>query len=546
MAYRPFLIAGFQTAKDIGKEPWLIPQDAFETIENMYVNKGVLEKRLGFSEFARMKHGDTEQSTTAITGIKTYLNKGMPSLLIMDTARCNYYNPVDLSMTDISSDLATPADIFSGSASDFFHFVNFLGVGYMVNNVNQIHQWSGRETAVTPFNIKIDSDPKPNHIDTCRFLFIIDDRLVLLDTVERGDHFPVRLRFAPVLQTDFSASGSGTDDAESQLRISAAGKIGKTVFAYMEGPDGGSFWKIRRTGNTDIPLEWEQVTTTEGSRSPYSGIEFQDGLVAMGLTGVNFYDGFRMTNLGIPKIRDIMAEFNDALIGSVFGHYRNERTARHLLFSLADVDSSVVDRILDYNILENNFTKHKSQQSFFMNCMGGFNEQKVPTMLELDDVHTFDGDIVANITVDSRAILGSPTPRTFIGCRNSRVYKWNDGEFDGTDDDNGKIAILAKSARFNPFTKEGRKVACEKIGFLIDNDSDASFLVSVFKSTSSTAYKTKTISGDGSNDKFWAYVFCDGEIGDFHRIQISHTERGNTPKIHAIMPFFDRAGRLDA
>lgn len=545
MAYRPFLIAGFQTAKSIGLEPWLSPQDAFPTLENMHVNKGVLEKRKGYSPFAQMKHGSTAQTTTSIVGIKTYLKNGMPTLLIMDTTRVNFYNAVDGVMTDISSDLTTPADIFTGTASDFIHTVNWRGVIYMVNNVDQIYQWAGRENAAVPFNVQISSDTKANHVDTCQYLFVIDDRLVLLGTTEFGEWFPQRLRYSATLQTDFTASGSGTDDAETQERISAAGIVGKTVYAFFEGPDGGSLWRIRRTGNTDTPLEWDRVSKKEGSRAPYSGIEFNDGLAAIGLSNLLFYDGFELKFLALPHGRDILNEFNDAKIRSVFGHNQKDSDQRHLLWSLAGSSSSNIDRILDYNVLEGNLTIHKSEQSFFLNCMGAFNGQKVPSFNELDDVITFDGDIVANMTVDSRAVLGSPTPFTLIGGRNSRVYKWNDGEFDGTDDANGNIAINALSSRWNPFTKEGRKVACEKIGFLVDNNSDASFLASIFKSTSSTAYTSRTISCAGANDKFWVWKYCDGEIGDFHRVGISHTARGNTPRIHAIMPYFEAAGRLD-
>ena len=181
----------------------------------------------------------------------------------------------------------------------------------------------------------------------------------------------------------------------------------------------------------------------------------------------------------------------------------------------------------------------------FVNCIGGFTGQKVPTMAELDDVVAADGALISSITVDSRSVLGTPTPYTLIGCRNSRIYKWNDGEFDGTEDTSGEILITAHTIRMNPFIKKGLKVACEKVGFLVNNDSNASFLVSMYKSTSVIPYKTKTISCTGSNDKFWAWIYCDGQIGNFHKLEITHTERGNSPKIHAFMPFFDSAGRLD-
>lgn len=549
--YRPFLIADFKTGKAIGKEPWLVPQDAWPTLENMIVNKGVLEKRKGFSLFAQMKHGAVAQTTTPITGIKNHLKQGQPSLLITDNRRANYYNVVDGSMTDVSSDLGTPVDIFSGLLTDFFIFKNWLGVLYMVNNRDQIHQWDGPGNAVVPFNIQVSGDTKTNHIDTCQAIYVIDDRMVLLGPTEFGDWKQGRLRYSPVLQTDFTQPGGGTDDAETQGRITAHGMIGKTVFAFFDEGDTGSLWRIRRTGNADIPLEWDRVTSTDGSRSPFSGIEFNNGLAAIGLSNILFADGTAIKPikfLDLPNARDILTEFNDSFIRFVYGFKQRERDQRHLLFTFADSSSSAIDRILDYNADENNYTIHKSAQSFFINMIGGFSGQTVPSFIELDDVVTSDGDTMDNMDVDSREVLGSTSPFTLLGMTNSRVYKWNDGDFDGTDDTNGNIAMNALSARFNPFTKEGRKVACEKIGFLVDNDAGASFLTSIYKNSGSVAYKTKVISCDSADDtvdKFWVWIFCDGEIGDFHRIQISHTERGNRPRIHAVMPFFDSAGRLD-
>lgn len=544
--YQPFLISGFKTAKSIGLEPWLSPPDAFPTLENMIVNKGVLEKRLGFSLFAQMKHGAVAQTATPITGIHTYLHNSMPCLLIMDDARCNFYNPSvsPPTMTDISSVLGAPVDIFSGSSSDFFHFCNWQGVGYMVNNVDQIHKWEGRGNAVVPFDTKIDADdPLVNQINTCRFMFIKDDRFCLLDTVEFGVWCHARIRFSPVLQTDFSAAGSGYVDAPTQQRVCAAGYVGKNIAVYTQGGDSGTLWLIKSSGNIDIPFKWERITTTELIRSPYSGVEMKDGLAAVGATNIVFYDGFKIKDLDIPHIRDILSEFNDVFIRSVFGY--RQRDKRHLLLTFAESSSSSIDRILDYNIMENNWTIHKSEQSFFVNCIGGFTGQKVPIGAEIADVVAADVALIPDLTLDTRTVYGTPKPYTLIGCRNSRVYKWGDGEYDGTDDDNGKIAIKATSIELNPFVDKGLKVACEKIGFLVDNDSGASFLASIYKNTGTTTYQTKTISCDGSNDKFWAWIFCDGEIGNFHKLEITHTEKGNTPKIHAIMPYFDSAGALD-
>lgn len=552
--YKPFLISGFKTAKSIGMESWLSPSDAFPVLENMHVNKGVLEKRLGFSPFAQMVYGNPgiAEETTSITGIHTFLDNSMPCLLIMDskgtagvyTGRCNFYNPYDRSMTDISSLLAVPANIFTGSPYDFFSFINWQGTAYMVNNVDQIHKWEGRGNAVIPFDTKIDAlDPLPNQIDTCRFMFIKDDRIILLDTVELGDWHPQRCRYSPVLQTDFSAPGGGRVDAPTQERICAAGYVGKNIAVYTQGADSGTLWLVKSTGNSDIPLKWERVTTTELIRSPYSGVELKDGLAAVGATNIVFYDGFKIKDLDIPNIRDVLSEFNDVYIRSVFGYRQKDK--RHLLLTFVESSSSNIDRILDYNINENNWTIHKSEQSFFINCIGGFNDQKVPIAAEYAAVVAADLALISDVTLDARTVHGTPKPYTLIGCRNSRVYKWLDGEFDGTNDDDGRIAIKAETIDLNPFVKEGFKVACEKIGFLVDNDSAASFFVSVHKSTAPVPYKSKDISCDGIGEKFWAWIYCDGEVGNFHSFNISHKERGNTPKIHAFMPFFKPAGRLD-
>jgi len=45
--YEEFLIGDLKTGLFIGKEPWLAPPDAFPTLENVCVDKGVLRRRRG-------------------------------------------------------------------------------------------------------------------------------------------------------------------------------------------------------------------------------------------------------------------------------------------------------------------------------------------------------------------------------------------------------------------------------------------------------------------------------------------------------------------
>jgi hypothetical protein len=538
MQYQPFLI-NFKTGKFLGLDPWLAPSDAFPILINAQVNKQVLEKRNAYSLFAQMKHGSTAQTTTAITGIKNYVSKGMPQLLIMDTKRVNLYNPIDLTMTDIAG-----SDIFAGRAIDLFHFANWLDVAYMTNNVDRIYKYTGSGN-VSVFNYQFDStEQATNHLDTCRFIFVLDDRLCFLETTELGTWHPNRFRYSPVLQVDGLQSGGGYNDCPTTERICAAGMVNNELHIFMESNDGGSLWKIRSTGNSDTPYEWKKISGTEGCRSPYSGVEFKDGLGVIGLNNILFYDGFKIQELDVPNLRDIVKdEFEDTLIRYCFGY--NQQDKKHILWTYAAKDSTVPDRILDFNIIDNTWCTHKSAQTFFLNCIGSFNNQVVPSWVELDEVVASDGALVSEIDVDSREILGSPYPFTLIGCRNSRIYKWDDGGYDGTDDANGKIEIDIQSAELNPFTKDGKKARLEKIQFFVDNDSTASFTVSFYKDSSTTAWKTQVASCDLSNGKGFTTVYAGGEIGNFHKIKISHTEKSNRPRIHAMIFYFAPEGYLD-
>lgn len=49
MTLKSFLVAPYQSGLQRDQEPWLIPEDAFETIENAYVWRGRVRKRLGSS-----------------------------------------------------------------------------------------------------------------------------------------------------------------------------------------------------------------------------------------------------------------------------------------------------------------------------------------------------------------------------------------------------------------------------------------------------------------------------------------------------------------
>ncbi len=59
MAYQPFLISAFRTSLDQSLEPWILPQDAFQTIINAFIHDGVVSKRAGTQIFGYMVYAST-------------------------------------------------------------------------------------------------------------------------------------------------------------------------------------------------------------------------------------------------------------------------------------------------------------------------------------------------------------------------------------------------------------------------------------------------------------------------------------------------------
>jgi len=71
MSYTPFMIAGFREGEDKSLEPWLTPDQAFTTLENVYIDRGILKKRGGVSEYGQLGTYVNDEHVGTL-GSKTY------------------------------------------------------------------------------------------------------------------------------------------------------------------------------------------------------------------------------------------------------------------------------------------------------------------------------------------------------------------------------------------------------------------------------------------------------------------------------------------
>lgn len=121
-SYEPYFIYDMKGGLQLDKQPWLLPQDAFNSLEDCFLQYGILQKRSGYTEFADFVHMDSApfgsglfgrgkfgiggvelKPGNAIMGIYNFYKGTSEKLLIMDTRRVNKYNTI----TELCDDLTT-------------------------------------------------------------------------------------------------------------------------------------------------------------------------------------------------------------------------------------------------------------------------------------------------------------------------------------------------------------------------------------------------------------------------------------------------------
>ena len=93
---KPYPVYDLRSGRVTSVEPWLLPTDGFETLNNCHLKYGVLEKRRGYSEFGQMIHVDTDTEaptlkTDPIMGIWNWYSGASEQLIIMDCNRVGKY-----------------------------------------------------------------------------------------------------------------------------------------------------------------------------------------------------------------------------------------------------------------------------------------------------------------------------------------------------------------------------------------------------------------------------------------------------------------------
>lgn len=593
MDYTPFLISDFRHGKDLGIEPWLLPKDAFSTMKNAFLRRGVLQKRLGYSQFGRFIHfvddeeigqsgTDNYTGTLSNTPIRdAEFTDGTLTISVDSSGTVtgdgtgtfnNTTGVFDITFSSNTTDAVTcdynyyPENAIVGienyytneGASELLVFdikrcCKYNETTEEFDDVTETDTWDGSQTNFIwseNWNDRLfvtNNSDRPKYYNGTTFTDLTMD----IDGDESNDVTTVLMIFAykerlVVLNTTESGTAckqrarwckAGNSDIWDES--DGGGYVDAPTLDWIMSADfigddlvvffERSVWLLKYTGNASLPFRWEQIAATEGSYSTFGTFSFSDEISTIGATTIVSTDGLDAYSID-KKIPDFVLDIDQSQFDNTFSIVVEEN--QQILISYPSIGSTENDETLCLNYDGNSW----STFDYGFNCYGYFSEIDE---LILDDIDDAFDDL--EITFDERSNQ-SGYPTTIAGDTSGYIWKVNSGR----SDNGAAIEFDVISGRWNPWITKGLMTRFGWVDILVERDEGVSFDVEFYSHQDSTAHTTETVTCDGNSDeedKVWKRVYC-GAVGPFHRLRIHHTASAQTVKIFAIMPWFKAAGRI--
>lgn len=593
--YKPFLIGYQSHGLEEGLQPWLLPQDAWSTLLNGFLRRGVLNKRNGRVLFDRMIHAVADEAI-GVLGSTNYT--GTLSNIPIRAG--------DLSFDDGTLTITDDGDgTLSGDGSGTINYTTG------VYNIT----FSG----ITTGAVVADYDFYPGEsivgIESFWNISTGDTDLMVFDTLRCGKYDSTNEKLEDVSGAADIWTGAATDyfwgcNARNRLYVvnnvdaimywdgtnwteyptdidgNASNDIDtcKFIFNYKERiivlrpTESGTLYPQRarwpkaedhddwtNDGYVDAPTnDWIMAADFIGEdlvvwftnscwRLRYTGdaslpfrweqIDATSGAYAP-FSGFNYNDVMAVVgstnitetdNLRVyeidEKIPDAIVQIDPAGIEKVYAIPIQE--IQQVLISYPSTDDTENTKSLCFNYIDKSWSRY----DFGFNIYGFYKEGE--TGLTLDEIDEDMDDLEVAFDDNTRQ---AGYPITLAGDSSGYVWKINYG---GADND-AAINFEAFSGRWNPFLKEGQKARFGWIMFLVDRDPDITMTVEFYVDRAPAAIASETVTfGDADDDSEKVWVRADnGAVGDFHRIKLINNAANQTLRIHAMIVFMKPAGRL--
>ncbi len=527
MTYQPFLISAFTTGLDTEVSPWILPQDAFQSVVNGFVHRGGLSKRAGIEQFGQMVYDTDPNPTEPIMGIKSFIDTdGTQKLLIFDTKRAAVYNAA----TSVFDPLDT-ADIFDGTPSSFinagafgrtnsfptstFFFTNFNGdLGLPISPIRTY------TTGATTSVFAPDTQPTlgtRNYVIAAQFIFSIRSRLLLLNTVEgdtapsgtpptgTGTNYAQRMRWSRAANPadsgsnwdDITPGNGGFIDAPTSEKIVGATQLEDTIIVQFS----NSVWIIEPTADPALPFRWTKVNSFRSCDAPYANIGHDRFVISFGKRGVVAADRNEVQRID-NKIEDFMMDqVNLDFVQRMYSerNYTERRSWTLYPSSTDNADADEETETSNYALIR---TEEEGSWSIFsvamfdqdpvegtnMSCLGYGRSNSDVTF---DDLISSDPDFNSSFADNSwSSYFDQAGSEIFLG--GDQIGRILELEVGG-DDLGVPIEFEVTSAAWNPYKEDGVQAQLGYVDFYVDADTNTQFTVEFYVDDITSPYTSQTL-----------------------------------------------------
>lgn len=602
--YQPYLIGNLRTGLEEGLEPWLLPQDAWASMSNCYLRRGVLIKRDGYVQFDRFIHAVDDEAIGS-SGSTNYA--GTLANIPIRAGDLSFTDGT-LTITD-DGDGTLSGDVGAASTINYTtgaYDVTFSGTTtgavtadydyYPGNSIVGVLNYSNTSANTTDLMI-FDKKRCCEYDETNEKL----ESVTAADTWTGGDYdlfhgCNSRERLYVANNTDRVKYWDSSSFTNLLMDIDNDGDNDvdtcKLIFSYKERivvfrtTENGVLYPQRarwnkttnhddwtNDGYVDAPTEewimsagfigddlivWFQNSTWRFKYTSNADLPFRWEKIDSNYGSYSSFSSFThkdvMGVVGQTSINEtdslrsyqIDGKIPDAVDGFDASNFDNiyaiqVKELGQIIISYTPIDQTENTASLCFNYDDGAWSRH----DYGFNCYGYFKQGE--SGLTLDEIEeTFD-ELEISFDENTRQ---AGYPVVLGGDSSGYIWKINYG----ADDNGSAIDFEVFSGRWNPWLRSGKKARFGWLNLLVGRDDEIDLEVSFYTNRETVAHTTATVTceeyvGDvvvgGGAPKGKVWVRADnGAIGDFHRVKISNNASGETVKIYAMIAYMKPAGYI--
>ena len=596
--FQPFPIYDLKYGKVTAKKPWLLPQDAFKELLNAYVERGVLKKRKGYTEWGRMVHlvedesvgtGDKSEVTFSGTlanvpirdleitdGVEKFTDNGDGTLtgdaggvgtIVYETGA---FSVTFNAAPEIDADITADYNFYPGLpvmgiwehytatgryllAFDTKRMCKYNSTTSLLNDMAEEDTWTGLDY---------------NFFHCCS---ATDDKIYITNGVDQIRTWDGTTLAA--LTVDYTGGSTNKVNTckfifEYHGHIVLLAPTEETVFRprRCRSSTAGTYTTWPSYGWVDCPTPDEIMGAQMIGNVLY--VWFKESLWKLNYTGI-YTSPFEWERVSPEE--GLYAPFSTITIGGKsYGIGKSAIIATDGV-NLAPVDSAIPDGIIsDYDVGQVKYGYagriRDLRQIWWTACAVGSTEPDRVLAFNYEDGNFFPYDLAfmcfgsytagSTLTMDDiedawddieytwdtgSAVAGYPLK--LAGDHDGYIFLTNDGYNDNGED----IEFLAETGEWNPYIQNGLEANLGWVDFFLTTNDETELTIDFYVDQDPTAYLTKTLTfeDESGRDKVtvWKRVYV-GAVGSHHRMRIYHTASEQPVEIHAIVPYFKQEGAI--